>query len=135
MDIPVWLQVIFMVVSSVLSVVVAYLGKKIAKEQDRRDAAENRIAKEEQALKNGIRAILRDRLLYVCTQCERHGYLTLEDTENIAELFESYYALGGNGAVKKIYEDTIKLPIKNHRYDNHDYDHDHEQNHDDGLNS
>ncbi len=115
MDIPVWLQIIFMIVSSVLSVVVAYLGKKIAKEQERRDAAEDKITKEELALKNGIRAILRDRLLYVCSQCEVKGSITVEQLENVSELFESYSALGGNGAAKKIFEDTLKLPIDKSR--------------------
>ena len=30
--------------------------------------------------------------------------------ENLMEMFKSYKALGGNGAITKIYEQTIRLP-------------------------
>lgn len=117
MELPAWMQVVFMIISSVLSIVVAYLGRKITKEQDSRDKAEEQIAKEESALKTGIRAILRDRLLYVCLQCERRGAITIEELENLADIFRSYEDLGGNGAAKKIYQDTIELPLTTHPND------------------
>ena len=112
MEFPAWIELLFIILSSVLSVVVAYLGRKIAKEQERRDAMETKINREEQALKDGIKAILRDRLFNICEQCEDRGSLRIEDVENIDEIFKSYEALGGNGAAKKVYTDTIKLPIK-----------------------
>jgi hypothetical protein len=111
MDIPIWLQIIFMIISAVLSIVVAYLGRRITKEQERRDVAEEKIAKEEHAIKSGIRAILRDRLLYICAQCEKRGSVTVEQLQNVSELFESYSSLGGNGAAKKIFEDVLRLPL------------------------
>ena len=101
-----------MIISSVLSVIVAYLGRKITKENERRDEIEKAIADEELALKNGIRSILRDRILHVCSACENRNSITIEELENITDLYQSYTHLGGNGAITKIYNDTIKLPLK-----------------------
>ena len=110
-SVPVWIQIALMILSSVLSIMVAYLSKKIVKLQDRRDAAEKKMTEEDNALKRGIKAILRDRLIYICTQCEKKGCIAMEDLENISEIYKSYSSLGGNGVAKKIYEDTLKLHL------------------------
>jgi len=117
MELPAWTQVVFMIISSILSIIVAYLGRKITQEQERRDKAEEQITKEELALKTGIRAILRDRLLYICLICERRGAITVEELENLSDIFRSYEDLGGNGAAKKIYQDTVELPLTTHAKD------------------
>lgn len=65
---------------------------------------------EQDALKNGMQAILRDRII----QCYNHyiakGYLPFYAMENVTSMYDAYHALGGNGAVTEIYEKMLKMP-------------------------
>ncbi|HFI0055098.1 TPA: hypothetical protein ACGORU_001434 [Streptococcus suis] len=45
------------------------------------------------------------------TAIER-GWTTLEERREIAKLFESYKALGGNGEIETMYQIYIQLPMK-----------------------
>ncbi|HEM3578348.1 TPA: hypothetical protein U1C15_002045, partial [Streptococcus suis] len=40
------------------------------------------------------------------------GWTTLEERREIAKLFESYKALGGNGEIETMYQIYIQLPMK-----------------------
>lgn len=58
-----------------------------------------------------VRADSRDKIrrfgkFYVIT-----NQITPEEREDLSELFEGYSRLGGNGAVKELYEECMELPI------------------------
>ena len=42
------------------------------------------------------------------------GYRTSEDTRRITALFKSYKELGGNGYIQDMYQQFMKLPLKEH---------------------
>ena len=65
----------------------------------------------QQSLCVAVRADSRDKIrrfgkFYIIT-----NQITPEEREDLSELFEGYSGLGGNGAVKELYEECMELPI------------------------
>lgn len=63
-----------------------------------------------EAMYIGIKTILRTNIISTCINAERKGYLPLYDVENLNDMYSAYSALGGNGAVKELYQSTLRLP-------------------------
>ena len=58
-----------------------------------------------------VRADSRDKIrrfgkFYVLT-----NQITLEEREDLSEIYKGYSGLGGNGAIKELYEECMELPI------------------------
>ena len=58
-----------------------------------------------------VRADSRDKIrrfgkFYILT-----NQITLEEREDLSEIYKGYRGLGGNGAVKELYEECMELPI------------------------
>ncbi len=66
--------------------------------------------KRSKARDEALRSILRTEIIRICMKAEKRGYLFMYELENLNDMFNAYSALGGNGAVKALYEITIKLP-------------------------
>lgn len=67
--------------------------------------------KMQESLCIAVRADSRDKIrrfgkFYVIT-----NQITPEEREDLSELFSGYSGLGGNGAVKELYEECMELPI------------------------
>ena len=73
-------------------------------------------AKEQDAIKSGMIAILHDRLFAECNKYLSVGYIPLDKAEetldNLKILYDAYHDLGGNGTGTDIYNRTKKLPLK-----------------------
>ncbi len=67
---------------------------------------------ENELLREGIVAILHDRLYNACVVLIRQGYATVSDKNNIEHLAKPYFGLGGNGTGREIYEECMALPIE-----------------------
>lgn len=67
---------------------------------------------ENKAIKNGLLAILHDRLYLACTHYIEKGYIDLPGLKNIEYLYKSYHALGGNGTGTELYTRAKALPIR-----------------------
>lgn len=67
---------------------------------------------ENKAIKNGLLAILHDRLYQACTHYIEKGYIDLPGLKNIEYLYKSYHALGGNGTGTELYTRAKALPIR-----------------------
>ena len=65
--------------------------------------------KENSALKDGMRALLRDRLLNSYKNYYTQGYCDIDDKENWENMYAQYKALGGNGVITKIHEKLLTL--------------------------
>jgi len=95
-----WLEVIFSLVISglsfALSLVVASVKKK-SKEQD--------------AVKEGVVAILHDRLFQSGMYFINKGEIGLSELRNIERMYEAYHNLGGNGTGTEVYERVRELRI------------------------
>lgn len=56
--------------------------------------------------------ILKDRILQSCRYFISKGFITVAARENITEMYLCYKKMGGNGTGKIIYEQAMKLKIK-----------------------
>ena len=66
--------------------------------------------KRQKAIGNGVKALLRDRIIQSCNNYKDKGYCPIYARDNINNLFKEYEALGGNGTVKALVEEIKKLP-------------------------
>lgn len=62
------------------------------------------------AMQDGIKAILHDRLWQAHRFYMVQGYCPLDDKKNIEYLYKPYAALGGNGTGQDAYRDIFDLP-------------------------
>ena len=90
-----WLEVIFSVVLAGFGVAYRVLAKRV-KEQD--------------AIKQGIVALLRDRIIQAYNHYMDKGYCPIYAQDNLHMLFEQYHSLGGNGTVTNLVLELKKLP-------------------------
>ncbi len=68
--------------------------------------------KKNNSIEKGLVALLRDRLIQTYREYEVKGEISILDKENIEDMFKQYENLGGNGTVKKMYEELLELPTK-----------------------
>lgn len=68
--------------------------------------------KKEKAIEQGVQALLRNELIRRYREYELKGEISILDKENLEHMYAEYINLGGNGTVKKMYEDLIDLPTK-----------------------
>lgn len=66
--------------------------------------------KRDKALKLGVQALLRDRLLQAFTHYEQAGYADYDEKMNVTNMFTQYESLGKNGVMNKRYEKFMNLP-------------------------
>ena len=67
---------------------------------------------EDAALKDGVMAILHDRIYAECTRCITEDGITVEAMHNLECLYEAYHALGGNGTGTELYNRAKSLKFK-----------------------
>lgn len=67
--------------------------------------------KEYHALKAGLTAILRDRIVTAYYHYGSRGNITLHGLENVNRMFQEYQNLGGNGSIQKLVEDLNRLEV------------------------
>lgn len=90
-----WLQVIF---GGILTLI-AWTVKKLSKKMN-----------EQEAIKMGVQALLRDRIIQAYNVYMERGYCPIYGRENLTELAKQYENLGGNGVVPQLMEKIQCLP-------------------------
>ncbi|MBR2258171.1 MAG: hypothetical protein IJ899_12745 [Blautia sp.] len=68
--------------------------------------------KEDRILRDGILALLHDRLYQECILLIRRGWASVDDKNNVEHLARPYFDLGGNGTGKEIYTECMELPME-----------------------
>ncbi len=96
-----WGQWLFGLVAAALAAAYRRLAKKVKARTT-----------EEDAIKNGMLAILHDRLYSLCTWHLSTESVGVEDLRNLEYLYNAYHALGGNGTGTELYNRVKKLEIK-----------------------
>ena len=66
--------------------------------------------KKQAAVRDGVRAILRDRILQNYNHYCEKGWAPFYAVENVTNMYNAYHDLDGNGAVTEIYHKFLKLP-------------------------
>ena len=66
--------------------------------------------KQMRAVKLGLQAILRDRLLQAYHYYKEQGYTSYDEKQNVVNLYTQYEALGPNGIMQRKHEAFLALP-------------------------
>jgi hypothetical protein len=68
-------------------------------------------AERQQAIEDGVKALLFDKILKCCFDCEAKEFASVKDRENLEMLYNSYHSLGGNGTGTDLYNMVKALPL------------------------
>lgn len=105
-----WAQWIFGIITSILAAGYAKLSKKFkdAKEDQKRQAEQD--AKEMQALKDGMRSILRRQIIRDCEDAISSKHCPVDMKTTINDMYESFKALGDEPAIGQLVSVVTSLP-------------------------
>lgn len=106
-----WVEWVFGLIITGLGVVVKHLSSKVKREREEREALAKKSAAETEALKSGMRSLLRRQILADCKQAMIDGYCDETVRDTIAAMYEAYHELDGNGAVTDAYKSMRQLPL------------------------
>ena len=117
-----YLQMCLSVFSVVLTAVIGIIVKRMNDKTEERHADERRREAETKeaerarreeydALKDGIIAILRDRIIQADVHFSERAFATISQKDNIQMMYDAYHRLGGNGIVTKSYRHIMELPV------------------------
>lgn len=98
-----WVNLIILVVQAGIVKFAYNLYKEYKKEQEEKD-------KKAQNIDGAIRGLLRVEIINICHSAEKEGFLPIWALENLTDMYNTYKALGGNGAITGLYNKTIQLP-------------------------
>lgn len=96
-----WVEWLFGLVCAALAVGYKRLSARVKRQHE-----------EDKAIKDGLLAILHDRLYQSCRYYIGQGCIELDGLKNLECLYDAYHALGGNGTGTELYQRTKSLPIK-----------------------
>lgn len=83
--------------------------KQEQRESWRLEDAKRRDA-EDRAVRDGVCALLRDRLLQSCLHFETAGYIPPRELECLSRMYSAYHDLGGNDVITSLYAEIVELP-------------------------
>lgn len=83
--------------------------KALKEEQDKRMQLE---MLEQAVIKQGLLALLHDRLYESCQFYINQGWLSAQDLKSLTYLYEAYHKLGGNGTGTALYKRCCGLLLK-----------------------
>lgn len=105
-----WLECLFGLIVAILGACYKRLSGKFKKEKAERIEKARQNEEEIKALKNGMRSILRRQIIADCEKAQENGYCDTTSKDTITDMHQSYSALGGNGIVKIMVDQVMKLP-------------------------
>lgn len=85
--------------SGLTAIVLAVLQRRWAK-QDKQDA-----------LVDGLKVLTVDRVRYLGRSYIKAQGISLEDKENLEDMYRAYKALGGNGHLETVMDEVERLPV------------------------
>lgn len=96
-----WLEVLFGITTSVIIAGYKRLSRKVTDK-----------FKEQDAIKSGIQALLRNSIIQSYNHYYEKGCCPIYALENVNALYTQYHALGGNGTVTELMERLKDLPTE-----------------------
>ena len=105
-------QYIIQAFSVILNIVLLWFFRKYSDKQDFQH-------KKQEAYENGVRSLLRDRIVQNCIKYSQIGHVPMEEYDNITKMFEAYKALGGNGTTQNLFDQFMHLPASEMYKSNH----------------
>jgi len=96
-----WLTVLFGALTTLFAALLA--RAQAAARKDRAEAG---------AVKRGVQALLRDRILQAYWHYMDKGCCPIYAQENIHDMYAEYKNLGGNGTISRLVEEVCALPAR-----------------------
>ena len=106
------LQIVTPLISACATCIIGYFLNKLKKIANRREQEEKLLLKRNEAIRAGLVALCRDRILQGYRYYAQHGGISSQDLETMTKLYGAYHALGGNGTITAIYKKIRSLPLK-----------------------
>lgn len=94
-----WIEVVFSIILTGFGAAFRGLSKRVSKRIE-----------EQEAIKLGMQALLRDRIISAYNHYMDKGYCPIYARENVRRLYEQYHNLGGNGTVTHLVQELEDLP-------------------------
>ena len=69
-------------------------------------------AARQDAVEQGLQALLHDRIFAMYAECEAKKYASVEDIRNAEYLYKPYHNLGGNSTGTELYERIKAMPTE-----------------------
>ena len=111
-----WVNVVIMPIVSVLVAGLTAAVKHIWSKQKAQEAAQEAAKKardeEVSSMREGMLALMHDRIFTIYTECRKKGYASVEDLRNIDYLYQPYHRLGGNGTGTELFERIKAMPTE-----------------------
>ena len=104
-------QFIVSAITALIAAALAYGFRKLWKRDEKRAAEAILREQEHHALIDGVRSILRDRIIQAFNHyyMDKHA-LPIYAMENVKHMYVAYHALGGNGTITELYNKMMDLP-------------------------
>lgn len=106
-----WVEWAFGILIAIFTAVGKHLHTKIKQEIAAREELAKQAAEETEALKSGMRSLLRRQIIEDCKKAMTDGYCEEPMRDTITAMYEAYHALGGNGTVTHIIDALEELPF------------------------
>lgn len=106
-----WLEVLFGGIVSILTAFTKHLSSKLKEEREERKKKSEEESREQALLKEGVLALLHDRIYQACQYHIQMGYITVQDLNNLEYLYKGYRGLGGNGTGEELYNRCKALQL------------------------
>lgn len=101
MTVSIITSIIVWAITGALGALTTYLGMRYKK-----------VTRENNALKNGVQSLLRNKIIEYHEKYTRQGYCPIYAKEAVRHNYEAYHELGGNGVITKLYEEIMELPVE-----------------------
>lgn len=101
------------ILTSVVSAILVFILQSVIKENRalKQEREENN-SKREKAKEDGIRCLLRVRLIEYHAEYTEKGYISNHALQNWNDMYDSYHNLGGNHGVDHLNEEIKELHVK-----------------------
>ena len=95
----------------VQGIITLILSRVISKKLNTADAKAEQAKRETAAIAEGVKALLRDRLLQGYKHYIEKGWADMDDRANMENVWRQYHALGGNGDMNDLRRTFRHLPM------------------------
>ena len=103
-----WIEWIFGILCAILAGLYRNLASRMKKQKAESDA-----------VKNGMRALLKRQLVEDCEAATAEGFCPVTKKDLITDMYQCYHALGGNDTVTQLKDAVMNLPTV--RPEKHDH--------------
>ena len=97
---------------SFLTIIITMAYKRFLKHLHTKEQTRVLETEEQQDIKAGVKSLLKFRINRLARDVIEQGYSTLDQREDLEDMFRSYKKLGGNGRTAKKYEKALEYETR-----------------------